>query len=342
MPRYPIVTAAGRQYYPMPYDDLRIGEGGERPTAMVPCFGSVEEALAAAQEYLEARLAPLRCRFAGGSTAVDATYEDKLANPTVFFRGQDDVKYSMVPTRYRLATLAGAGPEVGRRVQAERERAAAIGAYFAQERQAPLSDLQARAVARHFGAPSTLIDFTFDPAVAAAFAHPPFSARERAEGATLGIIYALDMGQLQELFGMMAWGIHGAVARDIHLVNTRRTWALPFLGWDAAAQAVTAQQLAVPVPEALGREHAALRTCTVSGVSRIEAQRGLFLELALSDAGDVPTHHFFWTVLDFVAAKWCFLRQDRSFVVRDAGGGERDLFREDDPELVRVAGGGLH
>jgi len=102
------------------------------------------------------------------------------------------------------------------------------------------------------------------------------------------------------------------------------------------------QRLSVAIPEALGREHAALRTCTVAGVSRIEAQRGLFLELALSDARDVSTHHFFWTVLDFLAAKWCFLRQDRPFVVRDAGGVERDLFREEDPELVRVAGAVAH
>jgi hypothetical protein len=286
------------------------------------------------------RLAPLRGIVTGSSADADATYEDKLANPTVFFRGQDDVKYSMVPTRYRLATLEGAGPEVERRVQVERERSAAIGAYFAAQRSAPLSDLQARAVARHFGAPSTLIDFTFDPAVAAAFAHPPFSSRERNEGATLGMIYAIDMGQLQELFGMMAWGITGPSARDIHMVNVRRSWTLPYLGWDPSARQVTRQLLTVPVPEACSREHSALRTCTVDGVSRIEAQRGLFIELALSDASDVPTHHYFWTVLDFLAAKWCFFRQDRQFVVRDDDGAGRDLFREEDPELARVAGGG--
>jgi hypothetical protein len=103
---------------------------------------------------------------------------------------------------------------------------------------------------------------------------------------------------------------------------------------------VTRQLLTVPVPEACSREHSALRTCTVDGVSRIEAQRGLFIELALSDASDVPTHHYFWTVLDFLAAKWCFFRQDRQFVVRDDDGAGRDLFREEDPELARVAGGG--
>lgn len=339
MPRYPIVTAAGRRYYPMLYNDLPRTASGAPPTAMVPCFGSVEEALVDVHAYLEARLAPLRRDFAGGSADVDATYEDKLANPTVFFRGQDDVKYSIVPTRYRLRTLEGAREEVERRVQAEQARAADIGAYFAATRHATISDLQARAVARHFGSPSTLVDFTFDPAVAAAFAHPPFSARERADGATLGIIYALDMGQLQELFGMMAWGIHGATARDIHLVNMRRSWSLPYLGWDAAAGAVTAQRLTVPVPEAMSREHGALRTCTVEGVSRIMAQRGLFLELALADPGDVPTHHYFWTVLDFLAAKWCFLRQDRPFAVQEGDGRERDLFREEDPALARVAGG---
>lgn len=339
MPRYPIITVDNQRYYPMRYNDLRVGVRGEPATALIPFYDSLPEALAAVHTYVESLLAPLRKQFSGSSADSNATYRDKLANPTVFFRGQDNLKFSIVPTRFRLAGVADPKTEVERRVQKEQTRAAAIQDYFREHGRAELSELQARAAARHFGVPSTLVDFTFDPDVAAFFAHPPFSEQEQRDGATLGVIYAIDMGQLQETFGMMAWGINDDGGRDIHLVNTKTTWGIEFLGWDAQAGTPARQALAVPVSEALRREHARLRTCIVPGVSRIEAQRGLFLELSLDDKTDARTQLFFWTILDFLATKWCFCRADHVHVASDAGGNPRDLFHEKDSELERVAGG---
>lgn len=333
MPRYHVLTIGGERYFPMRYDELPVGESRTPVTALVPYYDSIEDALAAMQRFSEERLAPLRERMPGTSADTDATYEDKLANPTIFYRGQSDLAYSIVPTRFRLAGVADPAAEVARRVQEEARQATAIRGHFAESNHAELSELQSRAVARHFGVASTLVDFTFDPNVAAAFAHPRFSARESREGAPFGMLYAIDMGQLQALFGMMAWAIGADGGREIHLVNVMEEWGIPFLSYDETTNAVVWRSLAVPVPPLLREQHSRLRTCIVPGVSRIKAQRGLFLELALEDATNAATPLFFWTLLDFLARKWCFRRRDEEFVVHDADGTRRDLFLEADATL---------
>jgi len=333
MPRYETLVIEGQRFYPLPYDALRVGERGEPATPLVPYYDSVDDALVAIQRYTESRLAPLRRMIAGTSAEPDATYVDKLANPTVFFRGQDNLDHRIVPTRLRLAGIAEPAAAIAERIRVEEERAGAVQRHFAAASDVDLTALQSRAVARHFGAPSTLVDLTFDPAVAAAFAQPRFSERESRAGAPLGLIYAIDVGQLQDMFGMMAWVIAPDGGREIHLVNVKRQWGLPFLSYNASSLKLEEQVLAVDVPQVLRAEHARLRTCTVPGVSRIESQRGLFLELALEDASDTATPLRFWTLLDFLARKWCFRRADLPYEVREADGKCRDLFHETDAGL---------
>ena len=338
MPRYEMSVIDGQRYYPLPYDALRVGERGEPATPLVPYYDCVDDALVAIQQDTESRLAPLRQMIPGTSAEQNATYVDKLANPTIFFRGQDNLNHRIVPTRFRLTGVADPAASIAERIRVEEERAAAIRRHCAATSDADLTELQSRAVARHFGAPSTLVDLTFDPAVAAAFAQPRFSERESRAGAPLGLIYAIDMGQLQDMFGMMAWAIGADGAREIHLVNVMRQWALPYLSHNADSSKLERQVLAVDVPPVLREEHARLRTCVVPGVSRIEAQRGLFLELALADPSDTVTPLLFWTLLDFLARKWCFRRADVPYAVREADGQHRDLFHEKDGGLEAVSG----
>ncbi len=99
---------------------------------LVPYHDSLEDALAAVGRDSEARLAPLRRQLTGSSADLDATYEDKLANPTIFYRGQSNLDFSIVPTRFRIADLADPAAEIARRVQEEDERASAIRRYFAE------------------------------------------------------------------------------------------------------------------------------------------------------------------------------------------------------------------
>lgn len=336
MPRYHVLTIGGERYFPMRYDELPVGESRTPVTALVPYHDSLEDALVAVQRFSDDRLAPLRARMRGTSADAGASYEDRLANPTIFYRGQSDLAFSIVPTRFRLAGVADAAAEVARRIEGEARHAAAVRQHFAQSTHADLTELQSRAVARHFGAPSTLVDFTFDPEVAAAFSHPAFSARESREGAPFGMLYAIDMGQLQEMFGMMAWALGADGGREIHLVNLKEEWGLPFRAYDAERGEVVQRWLSVPVPQLLREQHARLRTCIVPGVSRIRSQRGLFLELALDDPTNAAMPLFFWTLLDFVAHKWCFRRRDRAFVVHEADGTARDLFHEADPALAEL------
>ncbi|MEP7383178.1 MAG: FRG domain-containing protein [Gemmatimonadota bacterium] len=339
MPRYPILTIEGRRYFRLRYTDLPAGERHEPVASLVPFHDSLEDALAAVRQYSNDRLDPLRRQFSGTSADADASYRDKLANPTIFYRGQSNLDFSIVPTRFRLGGVSDPATEIARRIGIEEERAGAILRHFTASSGADLTELQSRAVARHFGAPSTLVDFTFDPSVAASFAQPQFSEQELREGPPLGLIYAIDMGQLQEMFGMMAWSIGADGGREIHLVNTKTRWGLPFLTYNDGAKRPEVQTLAVDVPPVLREQHARLRTCIVPGVSRIEAQGGLFLELSLEDATDAATPLRFWTLLDFLARKWCFRRSDAPYEVRDADGRLRDLFHETDAGLEGVAAG---
>lgn len=337
MPRYRVLTIEGQRLFEMRYDDLRVGEQRQPVVSLVPYHDSLDDALAAVQRYSDARLDPLRRQMSGTSADPDATYRDKLANPTIFYRGQSSLSYSIVPTRFRLTHATDPTAEVRRRVEVEAERAGAIRRHFADSGGAALSELQSRAVARHFGAPSTLVDFTFDAMVAAAFSHPRFNEQESREGAPFGVLYALDMGQLQDMFGMMAWAIGPDGGREIHLVNTREQWGLPFLTYDGTTGRLVERTLAVEVPAVLREQHARLRTCIVPDVSRIEAQQGLFLELSLDDRADWRTPLYFWTLLDLLARKWCFRRSDAEFEVRNADGSRRDLFHEDDATLETLA-----
>ncbi|MEO6444367.1 MAG: FRG domain-containing protein [Gemmatimonadaceae bacterium] len=246
MPRYQIISYENQRFFPMRYDDLPVGESRAPATTLVPYFDCLSDALAAVEAHVESVLGPVRAMIAGTSARRDAHYRDKLANPTIFFRGQSSPAYSIVPTRFRLAGVTDPLAEVERRIRNERARAAAIQSHYRVRAASLLDDLQARAVARHFGAPSSLVDFTFDAEVAATFAHPAFSEAERSHGAPLGLLYALDMGQLQEMMGMLAWGVNSDGTRDIHLVNVKCTWGIPFLQWDAGAGEVAGTRDANP------------------------------------------------------------------------------------------------
>ena len=126
MPRYPVLTIAGERLFPMRYDELRAGEQREPVVALVPYHDSLEDALAAVQRYSDARLDPLRRHISGTSADPDATYEDKLANPTIFFRGQSnlallDRPHALPPNGHRRPCRRDS-----RRVELEEERAGAI------------------------------------------------------------------------------------------------------------------------------------------------------------------------------------------------------------------------
>jgi FRG domain len=223
-----VFEVAGQKYIVVAYTgfaDLGLATDPPRPLAAVPLFDRVEDSLVEPlrrARSLEEDLKVMGFRGVGGlvrALAGDSvapalphgngrlSYEDKSVCPFVLFRGERSYEFSIMPTSYR--PLARIPPELHPRIRRrhariERRLARKIRAAVLISRRTWLTPLQSRAAARHFGAVSTLADFTFDPRVAAYFAHPTFNEADRnASGAgtrPVGIIYGFRYDKLQRCF----------------------------------------------------------------------------------------------------------------------------------------------
>jgi len=216
----------GQRYIVIPYTgfrDLGVDAEPQVPLEVVPLYACVEDSLAEPLRQVKNREETLRDHRADILSAVvmgakskiregseireGISYEGKLGFPFMLFRGERREEYSIQPTLLRL--LNQVIPQhyrytMRKDVRIERALAWKIRLALLVSDRVWLTKMRARAAARHYGAPSMLLDFTFDPRVAAYFAHPPIRDSERAdfEAGTIpvGLIYGLRYDTLQRFF----------------------------------------------------------------------------------------------------------------------------------------------
>jgi hypothetical protein len=265
-------------------------------------------------------------------------YEDKLNFPFLFFRGEPDKRYGIMPTRYRFSGQPDPLATTQERIGFETRCAAALEPYLRQHSTAPISDTVARAAARHFGAPSSFVDFSFNPEVAAFFAHPRLTDAER-NRKKCGVIYGLRYSALDRLTGMQAWSLSPEGGRDIHGVIAFSVWSIPYLACDLANVRIHPATLTIAIPEHLVGRPMTIRTRLVPAIPRIMAQQGIFLEANFDRPEDWWSQVFLWTVLDFMTDKWCFLREASAYENAVGAITASQLFPPDDRPLERLTQG---
>jgi hypothetical protein len=160
-----------------------------------------------------------------------------------------------------------------------------------------------------------LVDFSFDPNVAAYFAHPPMRDTERADfdagKAPVGIIYGFRYDMLQQTFPMQSFFMQG----------TGNTISFPFVTDTITKSYLTYNEERKRIERATcgidfrPNTQITFRAVVVPSIGRVRAQQGLFIELDLSRSAETIDAIRLWYVLDFLAQKWCFLRRDAQFEI---------------------------
>jgi FRG domain len=339
----------GHRYIVIPYTgfrDLGIYAEPQIPLEVVPLFDRVEDSLAEPlrqvkqfEDTLHTHNIDILSAIVTGTKR--GSYESKLQFPAIFFRGERREQYSIQPTLLRRAdkTIPELWPRTIRKLeQVQRILAWKIRlALFLSDRHW-LTELQARAAARHYGAASTLVDFSFDPHVAAYFAHPPLRDAERADleagKVPVGIIYGLRYDVLQQSFPMQSFFLGGRTGNSISFPLLTDTIRTSYLTYNEEREKIDRATCVIDFrPDA----QITFRAVAVPRIGRIRAQQGLFIELDLSRGAKIIDAIRLWYVLDFLAEKWCFLRRDEQFEVPPSITSQA-LFPKDQ-RLVRWAAG---
>lgn len=272
----------------------------------------------------------------GPASEREIAYLARLDCPFRIFRGEKTVARSIMPSRYRFTGQPDPLATTRQRIEFETQCADRMKEYLARHGARAATSEQARAAARHYGAPSSFVDFTFNPRVAAFFAHPSFSKQERELGADIGIVYSLGIGEFEKLFGLAAIAPQPDGGRDIHYINVATEWRLPYKSFDPE-NGVEDAVLTIAVPPRLVAKPMSIRTRFVPAVPRIEAQDGIFIDLHFEDPEDWWSQVLLWTVLDFASQKWCFLRSDFDYEAPETGVTAATVYPPDDPELTELA-----
>jgi hypothetical protein len=340
--------AHGKSWIVLPYTGFRelgIATEPEVPRVAVPLSASIAEAIGPALELvreqddtLSAMNVPAALRLLAkmkGVAREDADgvqYEDRLAFPFVLFRGERQEEAGILPTAYR--GLERFSPEMVPGVlrrRLARERAASRRMRMACALQGHwLSEAQGKAAARHYGAPSPLLDFSFDPRVAAFFAHPgrPSGAPASQESQPRGILYCFRFALLQAFMEVQGWKPLPDGSIEIRFYNTNPVWTVPYLASDRNGGLVQAQ-CHIFIPPHVAAEQPAIRIVSVPAIRRIRAQQSAFIEIRLRDPGDFFTAMFLWYLIDFLCEKYCFLHGPQPYEDLSIGLSHSALFPPD-------------
>lgn len=335
------MKAGDHEFVPLRYDDfknLRARVEPLQPWVAVPFYedirGVVAETRAATNRFEEFLLGQGFGGIGSGTPGPRTiSYQDKLrlSLPFPIFRGDKDKGYGIRPTRYRFRAKPTL-ETIRERIQFEARCAEKMKHYLSRYSTSPISDEQSRAAARHYGAPSSFVDFSFNPEVATFFADHGLTTEDQ-ERTKAGIVYCLDVNRLQQVFGMDGWVPSPDGGHDTHSMNVFRVWQIPYLSCDPAGRTLEEATLKVQVPAALTTCALSIRTRAVPGIVRISAQEGLFLEANFERPENWQAQVFLWAVLDFIANKWCFRHQGSGYENPACGISRKRLFPGDDPEL---------
>ncbi|MFX0197538.1 MAG: FRG domain-containing protein [Candidatus Hodarchaeota archaeon] len=183
---------------------------------------------------------------------------------------------------------------------------------------------QKLAAARHYGSNSEMLDFTADPEVAAFFAArlPKTSQQE------IGVIYELDLSTLAIIPGM------GGVMRTdegFNILKNATFGIMELLFISADATGIKPMSISIK----FGTKVPFLFSCIqVPEVSRISAQKGIFLQLKPYEEAHLVEYHveasLLWHLLGFLSRKMCFY-QTGKYTNSKSNITEHHLMPPDDP-----------
>ncbi len=343
MARYQIIQQDDALYIPIRYENFAALNAPAEPLvpwAVVPLHRNIGDAVGEARkletEFVRTLDATGVSR-AGSGPEHQIAYADKLNFPFRVFRGERSLRFNIMPTRFRFSGQPDPAEVTRERVQFEMRCAEQMRQYLRNKGAPEASIEQARAASRHHGCPSSFVDFSFNPEVAAFFAHPAFNTDERERGADIGILYSLGIEDFEQLFGgLAAWAIPPEGGRDILYMNINREWQIPYKSFDPVKQTIEDATLRIRVPEHLVVKPVSIRTRIVTVIERIAAQEGIFIDGCFEDANDWWSEVLLWTVLDFASRKSCFLRADLAYENPAAGITAAKLYPPLEPELAEL------
>ena len=252
------------------------------------------------------------------------------ARTPLLFRGQSDFHFGFQPTMLRgLLRPEGVDADGVKRRETEEKRILNLIFNWSEIEGAlpnalDLSATQRAAVARHYGAPSMLSDFSASIDVAAFFA-----SQGQADSRAIGVIYCLSLVELLSLSGISGImpaerGVLGAFSAPFGetsltvLVPGDQGEPVPFefvfnpTGWGLS---LTPQWITVP-------------ECR-----RIEGQKAVFLEMRPSGVGEFSPEAIAsgWTFLRLICRKFCFRQGAGSYTNQERQIMPHQLMPPNDP-----------
>jgi hypothetical protein len=249
------------------------------------------------------------------------------------YRGQSNTSWALMPTLYRRSRPP-VRPEFElqrRREERARIKAAifdnpAIESVLAGAKE--MSDFQKEAIARHYGAPSALVDLTCEPEVAAVFASNGHSESE------VGFIYAINLVELLSLSGASGcWATEGGY--QLMLLPMGVT-VIHYLAPNPPNPPIDET---VTIRFDKGAWERARMTFTLVGVPsvpRINAQKGIFI--AMAETADAPDARDMWHLVDIVSQKYFFRHTGGGYTPRNQEFRPDSLLPASDPIASMVGG----
>jgi len=232
-----------------------------------------------------------------------------------FFRGHSDFSFNLYPTMLRNLLIAS-----GREAEQEAlEKRCNSQEHFvktifnnptvlqALPGCASWTDSQKLATARHYGCYSEMVDFTANPETAAFFA----SDSRVSSYSQLGIIYVLDLDQLASISG--AGGVRqtpeGFAFTKQPILGT---FQLNLRSYDPV-NGIKPMTISID----LSTKTPFFFNCIlVPGISRINRQKGLFVELKPLEPARLTDYYVeageLWHLLGFLSLKLCFRKTNQA------------------------------
>lgn len=342
-----VITPDGKRYLLVRYHQFQnvgIFCEPEAPTVAVPFVPHIETLVTQLSDL--SMTSPIRVPPRNDDDPVRRWEEARRlemervsTSPFRIFRGER-TEDGLMPTLFRWL----ARYPVNERLEVIRERrsleartALAITKAYGNEKGVSLTELQARAAARHYGAPSTFLDFSFDPRVAAFFGHPVFTSP--ADASTPGTIYCLDYSHYQHMFPIIGWVIRSDNV-GLNLVHLFSSASIPYLSYDETRGVSVANFRILDVAPWLKDGGPSISSIPLPQIRRVAAQQGVFVGLA-DDKDEIKALNgsiATWYLLDFLSRKWAYVRHPHQYEDEEFGICSRTLFPSDGPTFDEIEG----
>jgi hypothetical protein len=262
-----------------------------------------------------------------------AQLDENTHIPGFLFRGEKIQRQGLMPSAFRYlqnySSLEKAIDIVRQRLDIELSAAKDLKRICQSQFQITLDVQQAKAAARHYGAPSHYLDFTLDPAVAGYFGHPgKLSSEEYCEP---GVIYGISPKVMQTAFPMYFW------KPDENHQGIEFSWmfqgaSLPYLAHNKEKNKIVEKTVRITgVADFLKKKQPFIRHIHLSKIRRVAAQQGVFVGIDDSEPTQesILSQFAVWYLIDFVSFKWSYWHHQSQFECVERGITSKRLYVSD-------------